>query len=84
MAVMAGRRRRIVDGRRVGRVGRRKRPSVVMMLVDRLVTLALPPRREPRGDRLPDFDYATNVRAAGGLYHTGAVSKERKRYNIKV
>jgi len=39
----------------------------------RLVTFALPPRGEHGGCRLPDFDYATNVRAAGELYHTGAV-----------
>ena len=54
---------------------------MVLLVVERrrrVVTLALPPRGEHGGCRLPDFDYATNVRAAGELYHTGAEIQEKE------
>ena len=43
----------------------------------RSLFLPLPTRREDGGGVLPDFDYATNIRATGEFYHTSTAIREK-------
>jgi hypothetical protein len=44
---------------------------------------SIPPRRKDGSGLLPDFDYATNIRATGEFYHTSAIDIDPKQTRKK-